>query len=182
VDVRRAIGSGRLRRLSAGLAAALLLGAAVAPGAEGPADGRPAVEGGRVEVVLAADYRKDLPAIIEEFAKAGLANVHVQFMRLGRPPTNLGLGREVTAERARAAIRMAVKYNGGVTVLLPASLFPPRFVTIASSNFDDTVECPIGAADLARLKDPALTTEQFHALYRDLTRPRDGRPARGGRR
>ena len=126
----------------------------------------------RVEVVLAGQYRNDAAAIKREFAQAGLPNVHLQFLRQGQPPPNLGLGPKVPAERARAAIRLALKYNQAVTILLPAHVLPPTFITIASSNFDDTVEFPITEDDLRRLQDPSLTTEQFHALYRRLTTPR----------
>ena len=130
---------------------------------------------GRVEVVLANEHRKNVNEIKQDFADAGLTNVHVQFMKAGRPPTNIGLGPKVTAERARAAIRMAEKYNGGITILLPERLFPDRYVTIASSSFDDTVEYPIGEEALKELENPLLTTEQFHALYRRLT-PADQLP------
>jgi hypothetical protein len=68
---------------------------------------------GRVEVVLANEHRKNVNEIKQDFAEAGLTNVHVQFMKAGRPPTNIGLGPKVTAERARAAIRMAKYYNSG---------------------------------------------------------------------
>jgi hypothetical protein len=64
---------------------------------------------------------------------------------------------------------LALKYNLGVGILLPERLFPPRFVTIASSNYDDTVEFPIDQAALAQLQNQNLTTEEFHRLYRDLT-------------
>lgn len=124
---------------------------------------------GRVEVVLAAEYRKDGEAITQHFVEAGLANVHLQFMKQGQPPPNIGVGREVTAERARTAIRLAKKYNRGVTILLPTHLFPPHYVTIASSSFDDTVEYAIQEDELRQLEDPALTTEQFHELYRQFT-------------
>ena len=127
---------------------------------------------GRVEVILANQYRNELEAIKQEFAQAGMPNVHIQFLRLGQPPPNIGIGRKVPAERAREAIRLALKYNRAVKILLPAYLFPPAFITIASSNFDDTVEFPITAEDLARLHDASLTTEQFHELYRRLTTPR----------
>jgi hypothetical protein len=135
---------------------------------------------GRVEVVLANEHRKDLEEIKKEFAKAGLTNLHVQFMKVGKPPTNIGLGPWVTAERGRAAIRMAKKYNRDVTILLPERLFPGRYVAIASSSFDDTVEYPLSAEQLTELENPALTTEQFHALYRRLT-PADQPPVKKGR-
>lgn len=123
----------------------------------------------RVEVVLADQYRSQTATLTEEFIRAGLTNVHFQFARLGQPPQNIGLGREVPADKAREAIRLAVKYNLGVGILLPERLFPPRFVTIASSNYDDTVESRIDRAALAQLQNPALSTEEFHALYRTFT-------------
>jgi hypothetical protein len=123
----------------------------------------------RVEVVLANQYKDQVAALKEEFARAGMTNVQVQFARRGQPPQNIGLGREVPADKAREVIRLALKYNRGIGILLPERLFPPRFVTIASSNFDDTVEYPIDQAALAKLQDENLTTEEFHRLYRDLT-------------
>ena len=123
----------------------------------------------RVEVVLASQYKNQVAILTEEFSQAGMPNVHFQFFRQGQPPQNIGLGREVPADKARDVIRLALKYNVGVGILLPERLFPPRFVTIASSNFDDTVEYPIDQATLARLQNENLTTEEFHRLYRDLT-------------
>jgi hypothetical protein len=124
---------------------------------------------GRVEVVLANQYRTREADLKGEFSQAGLTNVHFQFARQGQPPQNIGLGREVPADKAREAIRLAIKYNLGIGILLPERLFPPRFITIASSNYDDTVEYHIDQAALAKLQDPGLTTEAFHRLYRELT-------------
>ena len=123
----------------------------------------------RVEVVLASQYKDHVASLKEEFVQAGMPNVHFQFFRQGQPPQNIGFGREVPADKAREAIRLALKYNLGVGILLPERLFPPRFVTIASSNYDDTVEYPIDQATLARLQDQTLTTEEFHRLYHGLT-------------
>lgn len=132
-------------------------------------EGEPAPVVSRVEVVLGNEYRDQVAALKEEFVHAGMANVHFQFVKRGQPPRNIGLGRDVPADKAREAIRLALKYNQGVWILLPERLFPPRFVTIASSNYDDTVEYPIDQAALAKLRNPDLTTEAFHRLYRDLT-------------
>jgi len=123
----------------------------------------------RVEVVLASQYKDHVASLKEEFVQAGMSNVHFQFFRQGQPPQNIGFGREVPADKAREAIRLALKYNLGVGILLPERLFPPRFVTIASSNYDDTVEYPIDQATLAQLQNETLTTEEFHRLYHGLT-------------
>ena len=133
------------------------------------AEGTPAPPVSRVEVVLANHHKSQVATLSEEFVQAGLTNVHFQFARLGQPPQNIGLGRDVPADKAREAIRLALKYNLGVGILLPERLFPPRFVTIASSNYDDTVEFPIDHAALVQLQNPDLTTEDFHRLYRTLT-------------
>lgn len=133
------------------------------------AEGMTAPPVSRVEVVLANHYKSQVATLREEFVQAGLTNVHFQFARLGQPPQNIGLGRDVPAEKAREVIRLALKYNLGVEILLPERLFPPRFVTIASSNYDDTVEFPINQAALAQLQSPDLTTDEFHRLYRELT-------------
>ena len=138
------------------------------------------VSSGRVEVVLVNEHRKNLEEIKKEFSEAGLTNVHVQLMKVGKPPTNIGFGPSVTAQRARAAIRMARKYNRDVTIVLPERLFPDHYVVIASSSFDDTVEYPVTPDQLRELENPGLTTEQFHALYRQLTPP-DRPPVRKGR-
>ena len=122
--------------------------------------------------MLANQYRSQTATLTEEFTRAGMTNVHFQFARMGQPPQNIGLGREVPADKAREAIRLALKYNLGVGILLPERLFPPRFVTIASSNYDDTVEYPINQAALAQLQNPGLTTEEFHRLYHTLTSSR----------
>ncbi len=123
----------------------------------------------RVEVVLANEYRNQVAGLKEEFTHAGMPNVHFQFAKRGQPPQNIGLGRDVPADKAREAIRLALKYNLGIGILLPERLFPPRFITIASSNYDDTVEYPIDRDALAKLQNPDLTTEGFHRLYRELT-------------
>jgi hypothetical protein len=132
----------------------------------------------RVEVILGQEHRANLSGIKQEFGEAGFTNVHVQFIRLGHPPMNIGLGPEVPADTAREAIRLALKYNQDIVILLPERLFPPRFITIASSNFDDTVEFPIDRKSLAQLQDPSLSTEEFHRLYRQLTTPRGDSPGR----
>lgn len=60
----------------------------------------------RVEVVLASQYKSQIATVTEEFVQAGMANVHVQFFRQGQPPQNIGVGRDVPADKAREAIRL----------------------------------------------------------------------------
>lgn len=131
-----------------------------------------------VELALAADRKDTLPAIQEAFATMGITKVRAQFYRAGRPPTNIAIGRDVPAPIARLAFRLAQEYNGGVTLLLPEERLAPHYVGFGSSIFDELFQYPVSQDDVTRLTDPALTTEQFHALYRqlaDITTRRDRR-------
>ena len=157
----------RLRLNFIGVMLIALVSETVVTAAVGEVTATPAVS--RVEVVLANQYRTREAELKKEFAQAGFLNVHFQFARMGQPPQNIGLGRDVPADKAREAIRLALKHNLGVGILLPERLFPPRFITIASSNYDDTVEYPITRETLSKLQDPRLSTEAFHRLYRELT-------------
>lgn len=121
-----------------------------------------------VELALAADRKGDLPSIKEEFAAVGVTKVRAQIYRAGRPPTNIAIGPAVPASIARLAFRLAQDYNGGVTLLLPEERLAPHYVGFGSSIFDELFQYPVSQDDVARLTDPTLTTEQFHALYRQL--------------
>jgi hypothetical protein len=129
-----------------------------------------------VELFLAPDRRGDLETIKREFASLSVTRVRAQFFRLGHPPENIAIGSEVPADVARLAIRMATTYNRNVKFLLPQFRFFPDHVAIATSAFDEASQIPISPADLERLSDPSLTTEQFHALYRQLTGEDQRRP------
>lgn len=89
--------------------------------------------------------------------------------RGGHPPTNLAIGSAVSAEDGRMVIELALKYNDEVNGLIYRMLNPPNYVAIATSAWDDLSETPITKEELEALRDPKLTTEEFHALYYKLT-------------
>ncbi|OGW60819.1 MAG: hypothetical protein A2638_03485 [Nitrospirae bacterium RIFCSPHIGHO2_01_FULL_66_17] len=138
------------------------------PPAQGSED--PAANGKiLVEIFLAPDRRDDLDVIEKAFKAVSITRIRTQFFRLGHPPENVAVGKNVPAAVARLAIHMAITYNGGVKFLLPQYRFFPEHIAIGTSAFDEASNIPIRAEDLDRLSDPALTTSQFHALYRQLT-------------
>ncbi|SVE46964.1 uncharacterized protein METZ01_LOCUS499818, partial [marine metagenome] len=53
--------------------------------------------------------------------------------------------------------------------LILRPLNPPNYVAIATSAWDEQSEVLITPEELKKLKDPKLTTEEFHALYAKLT-------------
>jgi len=122
-----------------------------------------------VEIFLAKERKPELEALRKEFAALSVTRVKVQFFRLGHPPQNLAVGPETPADVARLAIRMAKTYNDGVKYILAQYRFFPNHIAIGTSAFDEASQIPITPENVERLADPALTTEQFHALYQQLT-------------
>ena len=87
----------------------------------------------------------------------------------GHPPTNIAIGSMVSAEDARLMIDIAIQYNDEINGLILRPLNPPNYVAIATSAWDEQSEVHITPEDLEKLRDPKLTTEEFQALYAELT-------------
>ena len=87
----------------------------------------------------------------------------------GHPPTNIAIGSMVSARDARLMIDIAIKYNDKIDRLVLRPLNPPNYVAIATSAWDEQSEVLINPEDLEKLRDPKLNTEQFQALYAELT-------------
>ena len=98
-------------------------------------------------------------------------NHTIQFWRPrgGHPPTNIAIGSAVSAEDARMVIDFALKYNDRIDLLVLRPLNPPNYAAVATSAWDEMSQIPIKPEDLERLRDPKLTTEEFHSLYYELT-------------
>jgi len=91
----------------------------------------------------------------------------------GHPPTNIAIGRGLSAEDARWVIDLALKYNDRVDGLIFQSLNPPNYVAIATSAWDADSETLITQEQLDQLRDPNLSTQEFHALYVSLTKEKN---------
>ena len=121
-----------------------------------------------VEISLSLDHKSDLDAIKREFASVGITKVRHKIFQAGHPPTNIAIGRNVSADIARRAIRIANTYNRGITKLLPEERLAPDYVAIGTAIFDELFQYPVSPTDVERLNAPDLTTGQFHELYRSL--------------
>ncbi len=123
----------------------------------------------KVELILARKWKKEDKAIKEIFREASINRVFIQYFRHGEPPTNLIVGRDVPAHIGRLAIEAAILLNGGVDTLLPEFRFFPHYIAFGSSAFDEQAEIPIMPEELDKLRDPKLSTEEFHTYYRSIT-------------
>jgi len=126
-----------------------------------------------IEIWLEHKYKKQNKEI-KGFLKSKSLKVlghTIQYWRSGNghPPTNIAIGSAVSAEDARMVIDFALKYNDRIDGLILRPLNPPNYVAIATSAWDELSEVAIKPEDLEKLRDPRLTTEEFHSLYYDLT-------------
>lgn len=122
-----------------------------------------------VEMFLAREQKEKLDHIKKEFEAFSVSRVRVQFFRLGNPPKNIAIGKEIPASVARFSIQTALTYNRGIKYLLPQFRFFPKHIAIGTSAFDESSQIPIRQEDLKRLSDPTLSTKEFHQLYRKLS-------------
>jgi hypothetical protein len=122
-----------------------------------------------VELFLAPEQKKNIEGIKSQLKSISIKRVNIQFFRLGHPPQNIAIGRNVSASTARLAIELATLYNGGVKYLLAEYRFSPNYIAIGTSAFDEASQIPVLPQDLERLANPTLSTLEFHALYRKLT-------------
>lgn len=127
-----------------------------------------------IEMWLAHKHKKKKKELRSYLKSKSIKVLHhtIQYWRPtgGHPPTNIAIGRDLSAEDARFVIDLALQYNDEVNGLIFQSLNPPNYVAIATSAWDDNSETPITPDQLTALRDTKLTTEEFHRLYREFTK------------
>lgn len=122
-----------------------------------------------VELFLAKDRKDDFKKIKQELEALSITRIRPQYFRLGNPPLNIAIGKNIPASVARVAMQLAITYNGGIKYLLPEFRYFPDHIVIGSSAFDESSQIPVTPEDVEKLLNPELSTEEFHNLYRHLT-------------
>lgn len=127
-----------------------------------------------VEILLAKKWKDRTEEVKRSFTGADESlKVRIKFFPFLNPPGNIGIGRCVSAEKARLAIQEAVRYNGKVDRLIMQDIMPHHWIKIGTTDTSELTWISIGPEELARLTDPSLTTEQFQELYRQLARQKE---------
>jgi hypothetical protein len=127
-----------------------------------------------VEFVLSKKYKDRAEEVTRLLNTAGEpVRVRIRLFPFLDPPSNLGIGKCVSAEVGRAAIRAATTQGTGVTRLIRQDILPHHWVKVGSTDTAELAWITVSADDLKRLADPALTTEAFQTLYRELAAPKE---------
>ena len=127
-----------------------------------------------IEIVLAQKWKGQIEEVKRALgSETGGIKVRYKFFPFLDPPTNIGIGKCVTAENGRRAIGEAVHYLGKVDRVIRQDILPHHWIMIGSTDVAELAWIPIRPEDLTRLTDPALSTEQFQTLYRELSTPKE---------
>ena len=66
-----------------------------------------------VELSLSPDQKDNIGTIKKSFEAVSVTKIKARFFRLGHPPTNIAIGRNVPSSTARLAIDLAITITGG---------------------------------------------------------------------
>ncbi len=94
--------------------------------------------------------------------------VRLQFFPFLDPPMILGVGKCVSAENGRLAIKQALHYNRGIDRVVMQEFMPHHWIKIGVTDLAELTFIDISPESLERLSDPALSTAAFQDLYREL--------------
>jgi len=134
----------------------------------------PADKTATVEFVLSKKYKDRAEEVTRLLNGAGEpVHIRIRLFPFLDPPANLGIGKCVSAAVGRAAIQAALSQGTGVTRLIRQDILPHRWVKVGSTDTAELAWIAVSADDLKRLSDPALTTEAFQTLYRQLAAPKE---------
>ena len=126
-----------------------------------------------IEIWLAHEHKKENKVIRSLLKENSLKVIRktIQYWRArgGHPPTNIAIGKSVSAEDGRFAIDLALLLNDRVDRLVIQALNPPNYVAIGTSAWDEKSLISITSDELQQLRDPKLNTVEFHRLYIELT-------------
>lgn len=127
-----------------------------------------------VEFVLSTKHKERAEEVTRLLNTSG-EPVHIRIKRFPflDPPSNLGIGKCVSARVGRMAIQAASTYGTGVTRLIRQDILPHHWVKVGSTDTAELAWTAVSPDDLKRLADPVLTTEAFQALYRELAAPKE---------
>tara|TARA_B100000686_G_C16797340_1_gene983368 strand:+ start:2010 stop:2594 length:585 start_codon:yes stop_codon:yes gene_type:complete len=126
-----------------------------------------------IELWLSHEHKKENKVIRDLLKENSLKVIRktIQYWRArgGHPPTNLAIGKAISAEDGRLAIDLAILLNDRVDQLVLQTLNPPNYVAIGTSAWDEKSLISITPGELQQLRDPKLNTTEFQRLYIDLT-------------
>lgn len=130
----------------------------------------------KVEGYISKKFKKQRRAIFKEFSEMGNTRVALRPFPMGDTAKVVAIGRCVPAYIARHVLQTALKYTGGVENLVTQAFIAPHWFGVGVTMFDEPSQQKVTPEQVQQLLDPALSTEEFHALYRKFSVQNDTVP------
>ena len=127
----------------------------------------------KIEAWIAKKFKKEKKTIKKELASLGNTKVILRVFPMKEPAHVVAIGKCVPAYLARHVLKNAMKYAGGVEMLVDQNLFSNHWVGIGTMNFDEYSQRKITPKQLKSLLDESLTTQTFQKLIAEYSTPRD---------
>ncbi len=122
----------------------------------------------KIEGWISKKFKKDMPAIVKEFGAMGNTQVDIKPFPMGDASGVIAIGRCIPAHIARHLLENTFKYTTGVNALVNQSFVSPHWFGIGTTIFDEPAQKKVTEEQAKQLLNSALTTEEFHVLYRKL--------------
>ncbi|MBI4382955.1 MAG: hypothetical protein HY579_02840 [Nitrospinae bacterium] len=123
----------------------------------------------KLEGWISKKFRKDQKAITQEFASMGHTRVDLRVFPMGDTAQVVAVGRCVPAYIARHILSSALKYTGGIAHVVNPDFVSPNWVGIGATIFDEPSQQKVTEDQVQQLLDEKLSTEEFHALYKQFS-------------
>ncbi|GJL78523.1 MAG: hypothetical protein NPINA01_15120 [Nitrospinaceae bacterium] len=135
----------------------------------------------KVEGYISKKFKKQKRAIFKEFAEMGNTRVVLRPYPMGDTAKVVAIGRCIPAEIARHVLHMTLKYTSGVDQVVNQAFIAPHWFGVGVTMFDEPSQQNVTPEQVQQLLDPALSTEEFQALYQKFSIQDDTVPYFGSR-
>jgi hypothetical protein len=123
----------------------------------------------KVEGYISKKFKKQRKAIYKEFAEMGHTRVALRPYPVGNTSKVVAIGRCIPAYIARHVLEKALKYTSGVNQVVNQAFIAPHWFGVGVTIFDEPSQQDVTPEQVQQLLDPALSTEEFQALYRKFS-------------
>ncbi len=123
----------------------------------------------KIEAWMAKKKLPQFREIRREYGRMGHTYVSIFTYPGNNPSRVVAIGRCVPAYIARHVLETTLQYYGNINSLVHQGFVAPHWMGLATSLFSENSQRRVTRAQLDRLLDPSLSTDEFHDLYGKLT-------------
>lgn len=123
----------------------------------------------KVEGYISKKFKKQEKAIFKEFAEMGHTRVALRPYPVGDTSKVVAIGRCVPAYIARHVLERTLKYTSGVDQIVNQAFISSHWFGVGVTMFDEPSQQNVTSEQVQQLLDPALSTDEFQALYQKFS-------------